>query len=75
MYCHTKPMKTTKPYPQFFSPEISQDGQILTKPRGNGENVRFVPLMTSWSTGSFAAQSIQSLAERSKKLNIGKLPR
>jgi len=75
IYCHAKPLRTLKPYPEFFNPEVSQEGQVESKPRQQGEQVQVVPLLTSWSTGSEAGASVQLLATRCKKLNFGKLPR
>ena len=40
IYCHAKPLRTLKPYPEFFNPEVSQEGQVESKPRQQGEQVQ-----------------------------------
>jgi len=75
LYCHTKPLRTGKPYPQYFNTTVSSDGQILSTPRGDGESVSIVPVLSSWTTGKSSAQSLLSLANRASKLNIAKLSR
>jgi len=75
MYCHAKPLQTTKPFPHIFTSNISTEGYSTGVERRAGEGVNMAPLLTSWNAGPAVANSLACLASKSAKLSYGKLPR
>jgi len=69
------PLKTGKPFPHLFNPEVSVDGNLLGTDRSKTEGVEIAPVLTSWDTGLAAHNSIKDLGVRAGQIKLDRLPR
>ena len=71
----TKPAPTAKPFPHIFSPHVDSCGGLGEGERPGDVPVTFTTQLTAWLAGPTAGVAVASLADKSSRLQPGKVHR